>query len=354
MIEAEKRASENVKISNQSPLKKAIVVRFNFTVPVSKRSANNKMVDPVSPKLTLHKLLTVLGLQEKADPPIEVPSKQQTPPEPPTISAPSSRPKMVNSFVQTDPVQCQICEIRKARKFTVGETQTEEKKTSDISTQVSVDDLTKSCTTFMPRGIIKQNTSSLKSISHMTPAQLLAQLEKEKKDLQNKPWAKEDIFPAYGRSYADQPPAVPSTSNDQFRNGPSYAPENAMGGDVYNRPFMYGNNPPPAGKFLPDRFSGNTGNLPLPNLPFNIPVQVPASMPGPVPGPMPGLNVGLMGSFVNDPQRGASMNNMNNFFHPPCPAKNNFFNPSDTGPANWNPGRGGNIHRFGNLPNKFF
>lgn len=90
---------------------------------------------------------------------------------PPAAPPPPVLITSVSIAIQTEPVQCQICEIRSARKFDTEATQTEIKSTDEF-TQVSTDDLNKSSVMFTPRGILKN--SAVQSLSHLTPAQLMA------------------------------------------------------------------------------------------------------------------------------------------------------------------------------------
>lgn len=178
--EAEKRIEKTT--TNQSPLRKVAVVRFNFTTPVNKR-VHSKLMSHPSAGVYLHKVLCTLGVTKKQDHPVVQKSETSTPvaaPVPQPVPPPVPVIKKTNMASQTDHWKCQICEIRKARKYENESTQTIEKSTFDVGTQVSVEDLNKSCATFTPRGILKNSSASVQSISHLTPAQLLAQIQREK------------------------------------------------------------------------------------------------------------------------------------------------------------------------------
>lgn len=306
VIESEKRAAENTKCPNQSPLRKSVVVRFNFTVPVSKRWSNCKTIDQLSTRMTLHKLLSLLGMVEKPKFSSPLPSESSRQPDlqnPITVlvppPAPFIQPKVKVSSVQTDPVICQICEIRNARKLLDGQTQTVETTTCEVSTQVSVEDLTKSCTTFTPRGILKGNTTPVKSISHLTPAQLLAQVHNEKKEDTNQPGMKRETFPAYGRSYADVP--MSNQSADPFSD--SYTGRDGAKSAVGS----FG------GKYVP--FGGN--------------------------GPNVGYNVGRTGPFGTSMNAPRAYNNFPNSGRPfqeqlPRPNSGSWNNPARENPRGFN------------------
>lgn len=270
VMESEKRALENSKSAYQSPLRKAVVVRFNFTIPMSKRWPNNKALDQLSLRTMLHKVTSILGVAEPEQlSPVPQECRNQLEarstsemvlhaPSAPDFRRVPSKLRTSTTSMQTVPVTCQICEIRSARQLSDGQTQTVDKSTCEVSTQVSIEDLTKSCTTFIPRGILKTNVSPVKSFSHLTPAQLLAQMCTEKKEEFNLPGLKKDTFPAYGRSYAESTNPKPNNNpySDNFKG--SETTSNTGGKFSGNKP---GN------QYNPDRFGGN--NKPNVSLGYN-------------------------------------------------------------------------------------
>lgn len=154
---------------NQSPMRKAAVVRFNFTSKLNKRSAGGSSSSGTS----LHKLMALLGIHwevEEEESEESVPKQQVVPAKSVTPEAPAA-PDISGSCstaVQTEPVKCQICQIRHARKHSEGQTQTSSTTTCHVSTQVSIEDLAIS-------------TPAPKSMAHLTPAQLLAQLDNHRR-----------------------------------------------------------------------------------------------------------------------------------------------------------------------------
>lgn len=284
-IDFEKRITEK-SIPNQSPMRKVAVVRFNFTVPANKRGAT-KLVNQPSASVYLYKIISILGIS-KNDQVIPTFKAEETPkPVPAPLPVPKPVPppvpiiKKTNAFVQTEPVKCEKCEVRNAIKYTTRSIQTTETTTVEVSTQVSVEDLNKSCTTFIPRGILKNNASSVQSISHLTPAQLLAQLDKEKhEENANKPWSnmtKKDSFPI-GRGYSDNLPGqhfenprtvMGSSNNDRFNDkfndyrninpfSDNYTGGESSGGSLN----MYGNKPQDrfSNSYSVSSFSGNASS----------------------------------------------------------------------------------------------
>lgn len=268
-------AKTSEKTTYQSPMRKMTVVRFNFTTPVNKRPKNTLFSYP-NVRVYLYKVLSLLGMGRSEEP---LALKEKTPileippaPVPPPIVI----VKKESISTQTEPTKCHICEIRKGRKYEDANTQTIEPTTYDISTQVSMDDLVKSPTTFTPRGILK-NTTSVPSIAHLTPLQLLAQIQNEKKEpesFQNqKPsWMtppKKDVFPIATRSFNEQfSPDKPRPLVDDFNRNvnpfsDNYQSENnsgfnrdqmVMGG---NRFMMQGPGPGP-GPGRPNPFMDNS------------------------------------------------------------------------------------------------
>lgn len=233
----------------RSPLRKLNPVRFMFTTPC-KRNAQED-----SSKVMLNKLLTVCGFSILPD---SIPRNTPTPntsstlpPPPPQLSSTGATPvpspvrvtpstpqppvivpqppvliKRTSVSVQTEPLKCQICEIRSARQFNTCSTQTTELDMQDEGTQVYQEDLRESCVTFTPRGILKNSSSSVQSISHMTPAQLLA-LQQESSTV---PSARNETFPIARGNMDRFAPALRNSAMDSrgpFSNptlgSPSYS-----------------------------------------------------------------------------------------------------------------------------------
>lgn len=221
-------------------MRKVQVVRFNFTTPVNKRQHANVSNYP-STRGFIHKVLMLLGMGkiEETTPTkaIQKPQPQQvtaiapTPVPPPVIT-----PKKSNISTQTEPVKCQVCEVRKSLTYESTLTQTIEPTTYDVSTQVSIEDLNKS-PTFGPRSILK-STPTVQSIAHLTPSQILAQLQNEKKEDINKPWIpapKKETFPP--RDFQDQfspnkprPLMDDNFNRNQFDFPGGFRPEQPIGG----------------------------------------------------------------------------------------------------------------------------
>lgn len=234
----------------RSPLRKVFPVRFTFTTPSKKQQCQDSL------KTTLNKLLRVCTSRQIAEDvsPTPKPSTAQLP----NTAAPGitntkvsklisgvkyspSEPVVVNETkpklrqrsppvappppvlitratiaIQTEPVKCQICEIRSARKFDTKATQTEV-KLADESTQVSTDDLNKSSFMFTPRGILKN--TAVQSLSHMTPAQLMAL----QRDDPGRSFAGEDGWNINSRSdnylHSRNPSCIPSPSSSFSSRG---------------------------------------------------------------------------------------------------------------------------------------
>ncbi|KAK5643709.1 hypothetical protein RI129_007554 [Pyrocoelia pectoralis] len=161
-----------------SPLRKIPIVRFSFTTPSKSGEEKTTM------QSTLSKLLASLGVVEAIPPVTAKPSPSRVAPEPlqhvtnandisnrdvtlvDTVNM--STPKKTK-MCQTDSSKCQLCEIRKSRKFVNVSSQVEIDSIS-VGTQVSEDD-------FIRMGIklpIKDNLKN-QSLSHLTPAQLMRQ-----------------------------------------------------------------------------------------------------------------------------------------------------------------------------------
>ncbi|GLV37167.1 hypothetical protein CBL_02003 [Carabus blaptoides fortunei] len=320
---AEKPADGSMKF--RSPLRKLNPVRFMFTTPY-KRSAQED-----SSKVMLNKLLTVCGFSILPD---SVPRNAPTPntssssslfPPPPQLSStgitpvpspvrappPAPQPpvlvpqppiliKRTSVSVQTDPVKCQICEIRSARQFNTCNTQTTEVDVHDEGTQVCQEDLRESCVTFTPRGILKNSLSSVQSISHMTTAQLLA-LQQESSAV---PQSRNETFPVARGNMDRFAPALRNSAMDSrssFSNptldSPSYSDSsylsrntssslgmnkgNSFIGSVNTSPFKAS-------------FNNNMDKLPFNNRPFGIST--------------PGRNMGITGdNFPSNPWNNEGM-----------------------------------------------
>lgn len=74
--------------------------------------------------------------------------------------------KFLMKMCQTDPFKCSVCEDRAARKFETQETQCETTVLVDVSTQTEAE----------------SSPVKSKSLSHMTPAQILAEIEMKKEE----------------------------------------------------------------------------------------------------------------------------------------------------------------------------
>lgn len=323
LIEAEKKDTEKIKANNQSPLRKTATVRFSFTVP-NNRKTSTKNIDQQSPKMVIHKLMNILGIPDNVDlasPVSEEGANQleEKKKEVSLLSLSSGRSKVetYSVFTQTEPQRCADCDKRNSIIYSNGQTQTM-KEVKEMATQVSVEDLTKSCTTFIPRGILKTTSSPVKSISHLTPAQLLAQLEAEKTE-DSSP-QKQEKYPPVRRPLLDhkmgpdklpEPPKFNNSSGNNFEpdryESHMHGPGHGMGYNM-NRSGIYG---PPGGDRGPmgDRgLMGDRGSMSDRGL-----LQTPYQNPGPNrpyqhPGPNPNMpnyqNPGLNPNYPNHPNQG--------------------------------------------------
>lgn len=130
-------------------------------------------ITPVKPQVTPNKPQAPAKPQVTANAPKSVSMKIAKKTNTTLIGA-----KFQMKMVQTEPFNCQLCEIRATRKYVNQETQCGQKTTADASTQVT-DEEFKS-----PLKSILKN----KSLAHLTPAQILAQekgttIEETKKSL---------------------------------------------------------------------------------------------------------------------------------------------------------------------------
>lgn len=150
-----------------SPLKRSLAAHLDFVDSAVKDVKQN-------PKMatTLSKLLTVIGLEDRAFKSDITPTLQEASIIPSILEVQQQEKQRSHTYsmfpvkyevkvCQTDPVVCDECEFRNSIKFVNEGTQCDAEVKIDIGTQVSEEDL--------PRFSLKQ------SFSHLTPAQLLAQ-----------------------------------------------------------------------------------------------------------------------------------------------------------------------------------
>lgn len=306
LLEAEKKAAEKCKGNNQSPLRKGVTVRFNFTVPVSRRT-HSKNIDQQSPKMSVHKLLSLLGMSENADLNSPIPEEITGQLEdkkkeelifgvPPVKEVTKRNIETFSASTQTEFIPCEKCEHRNTIKYANIQTQTI-KDICEIGTQVSVEDLTKSCTTFIPRGILKTNSSPVKSISHLTPAQLLAQMESG--NTENTSSQKQDNYPPARRPLLDH-----RMGSDMLPESTQYDrphPGNRFGGQMgghSGQHFSQGMGMGRTGNYGHGPSMGTNNpmgaNRPLLNTPYpNRPQGSGPNGPGPNPNHRPGPNYSM-------------------------------------------------------------
>lgn len=115
--------------------------------------------------------------------------------------------KFQMKMVQTEPVNCQLCEIRAMRKYANQVTQCERKTTADASTQVAEDEFKTPL-----KSILKT-----KSLALLTPAQILAQEKGE--DARRKEETKPSPVKAPEKAAPERPPRSQRPDLDGGRFG---------------------------------------------------------------------------------------------------------------------------------------